>query len=104
MDSCIADVKRAVGIFKGGLEKTWVREDFGQVVVGLEAKVFDSAIVDALGALKADVAGRRDKASLRFDAASRRVFYLAPDRTADGQLVDYKVLRDGLRQAGLRVA
>ena len=106
MNECVEDVKSVARILEGGLEKTVVREDFGQVVVCLESRTLDSRMEGELSELKSVVEHRQangTKTCLRVEPSSRRVFYLAPDKTIDGHHVDYKELRDELKHAGFKV-
>lgn len=106
MNECVEDVKSVAQILSNNLEKTVVREDFGQVVVCLESRTLDSKMQGELGALKSVVEHRQAngmKTLIRVEPSSRRVFYLAPEKTIDGHHVDYNELRDELKHAGFKV-
>ncbi len=98
------EVKRLAGILGSSLDTTVIHEDFGQVVVRLEAREVSDRQLESLQKIASAMPkANGDSARLAFDAVSRRIYYYLPERDAAGCVVEVRSLRDALRQAGVKV-
>ena len=107
MRQSVEDVKRLVAIVGDTLEFATVREDFGQLVVCLEAREFNDQAVSSLKKFAEGVSTREngsESASVDIELPSRRVYYMPAERDEKGEVVELKQFRDELKNAGIRVA
>jgi|GEM_PF-3577496 len=108
MRQSVEDVKRLVSIVGDSLESASVREDFGQLVVCIEARQFSDIAVSSLQKFAEGVCSRKqpgvDDASVDLELPSRRVYYMPPVRNEDGKALELKQFRDELKNAGIKVA
>lgn len=107
MRQSVDDVKRLVSILGEQLEFTSVREDFGQIVVCIEARLLEEKHVSSLQKFSDSVTERQNGqsgASVDLEFSSRRVYYMPPDRGENGEQVELKQFRDELKNAGIKVS
>ena len=107
MGQSVDDVKRLVSILSEQLEFTSVREDFGQIVVCLEARLLEEKHVSSLNAFASSFSERKNGssgASLDLELASNRVYYMPADKAENGEPVELKSFRDELKNAGIKVS
>ena len=106
MRQSVEDVKRLQDILGSSLDSTVIQEDFGQVVVRLEARQLANEHQRELQRMISDVGDRGlngASAHVKFDEVSRRVYYLAPERDEVGPL-EVEVLSAALKEVGIRVS
>ncbi len=108
MKQCVDDVRRVAGILGPALDSTVVHEEFGQVMVRLEAREVSDSQVDELQHFARDISSRSANGStpaqLKFDAVSKRIYYAVPDKDGDGAAIGSDAVRSALKQAGIKVA
>ncbi len=107
MRQSVDDVKRLVSILSEQLEFASVREDFGQIVVCLEARTLEDKHVSSLQTFSAAVTERESGhagASIDLELPSRRVYYMPADKGEDGGPIELKQFRDELKNAGIKVS
>src|SRR3989338_5564812 len=108
MKQSVDDVKRVVGILGPALDSTVVHEDFGTVMVRLEAREVNDSQLQALQSFADEVSSRpvngATPAKLQFDAVSKRIYYAVPDKEGDGSAIGSDAMRSDLKQAGLHIA
>ena len=106
MRQSVEDVKCVASILNSSLYSTVVHEEFGEIIVRMEAREVNDGQLEALQKLSGEVSSRGnngDGAHINFDAVSRRIYYSPPLRSPDGSSIELKVFRDALKDAGVRV-
>lgn len=107
MRQSVDDVKRLVSILGEQLEFTSVREDFGQIVVCVEARMLEEKHVSSLKQFADGVTARQNGsagATVDLELPSNRVYYMPPERGDNGEPVELKSFRDELKNAGIKVS
>ncbi len=108
MKQSVDDIRRVVGILGQSLDSTVVHDDFGQVMVRLEAREVSDSQLQALQSFSDEISARpvngSSPAQVKFDAASRRIYYSVPNHDGDDAAIGLDSLRSALKQAGVKIA
>ncbi|MBI3587683.1 hypothetical protein HY095_00655 [Candidatus Micrarchaeota archaeon] len=100
MRQSVEDIRQLALLLGSSLDSTVIHEDFGQVVVRLEARELAEAQIRQLRDMASTIDGRGGNGSaahVSFDGLSKRVYYLAPAGT------DMGGFSNALKEAGIRL-
>ena len=100
MSQSVEDVRRLAGILGTSLYATSLCEEFGQVIVRLEAREVSDSQLEALQRISSEVNSRNggSEASISFDALSKRVYYSLPEQRLGAE---YNSFKNSLKHAGV---